>query len=293
MKNLNFLAVLITAICGFSHAQTYQNNTPTPGAATETRLSGCESGVQPGVQMSNITVPLTGTVGDPTKITIELGITSGWAGDVQIDLIAPSGDAMTLIRRMGATSNTGCGNSGDFVATNLLTFNSANTAPINLTGISGAIVIPGGFYAPTYGTAKYPGYFPKTMDSFLMGQNVSGIWRLVLYDFGTGDEAILDNWKISFAPGATLKTANVNVFQSAITLKQNPVGDQLLVNISESYKTLSFEIYDASGKLLKTEKISGKGKDLEINIHELSSGMYLLLPIKDGERQKTLEFIKK
>ena len=48
-----------------------------------------------------------------------------------------------------------------------------------------------------------------------------------------------------------------------------------------------------NGKLLKTEKISGKGKDLEINIHELSSGMYLLLPIKDGERQKTLEFIKK
>lgn len=293
MKKLNLLAILITAMCGLSNAQTYQNNTATGLAVAESRSSGCGMGVQPGVQMSDINVPISGIIGDPSKVTIEMGLSASWAGDVQIDLISPTGEAITLIRRLAASSNTACGNSGDFIPGNLLSFNSANTNPINLTGINGTIPIPAGFYAPSYGIAKYPAYIPGNLTTFFTGLSISGNWRLMLYDFGDGEPSIINNWKISFAPGATLKTSNVNVFVGGIILKQNPVDDQLLINVSDNFKTLLFEIYDASGKMLKTESISNKGKDFEINIQELVPGMYLLLPVKDGERQQAIEFIKK
>lgn len=293
MKKLNFLAICFTAMCSLTYAQTYQNTTPTAGAATETRSSGCGSGVQPGVQMSNITVPIAGTITHPDKVTIEMGISAAWAGDVAIDLIAPSGDAITLIRRIGASSNTACGNSGDFVAANLLTFNSVNTAPINLTGISGTIPIPGGFYAPSYGTAKYPAYFPVTMNTFLMGQSVAGVWRLIIYDYGTGDEALIDNWKISFAPGVFLKTNEGGVVTESIVLQENPVGDYLRIDVKNDFKNLVFNIYDASGKMVKSESASKSNNGVQLDVRTLSPGMYLLVPTKDGERQQSIKFIKK
>ena len=293
MKNLNILAICFTAMCSFTQAQTYLNNTPTEPGDAITRLGACGMSTQPGVQMNEITVPISGTISDPSKVTIDLGLNATWLGDVVVDIISPSGDAITLIRRLGGTSNTSCGNSGDFLAANILSFNSANVNPISLTGISGTVAVPAGNYAPSIGPSPYPTHNPVAMGPFLTGKSIAGKWRIIAYDYGQGDPSNLDRWQITFAPGALLKSNEGGVFSNDISLKQNPVQDQLLLDVQKDFKNLVFEIYDLSGKMIKKESMLNSRKDFNIDVRTLSPGMYLLIPVKDGEKQQTIKFIKK
>lgn len=291
MKKFNILAICFTAICSLTQAQTYQNNTPTAPGDGVTRLSGCGFGTQPGVQMNEITVPITGTIADPSKVTIDLGLVATWVGDVVIDVIAPNGEAITLIKRLGSSTNSGCGSGKAFAATNILSFNSANATVID-TGAAAA-TIPAGNYAPSYGTAPYPTHNPVAMGTFLTGKAISGKWRIIAYDYGQGDPSNVASWQISFAPGALLKSDGGGVYSNDISLQQNPVQDYLKLNVQKDFKSLVFEIYDASGKVVKKENTLNTRKDFNIDVRTLSPGMYLLIPIKDGERQQTIKFIKK
>lgn len=292
MKKLNILAICFTVVSSFTQAQTYPNNTPTDPGDGITRLGGCGMNTQAGVQMNEITVPIAGTIADPTKVTIELGLSASWLGDVVIDVITPSGDAITLIRRLGANSNTACGNSGDFIPGNILSFNSANANQINLTGISAAIPVPAGNYAPSYGAALYPTHNPVAMGPLLNGKSIAGKWRIIAYDYGNGDASFVDNWKLTFAPGALLKSDEGGVFSNDISLPQNPVQDYLKLNVQKDFKSLVFEIYDASGKMVKKEMMLNSRSDFNIDVRTLSPGIYILAPTKDGERKQTIKFIK-
>ena len=291
MKKLNILAICFTAFCSFSQAQTYQNNTPTAGAVAISRLGGCGANVQPGVEMNEITVPITGTISDPSKVTIDMGVFAYFLGDVTIDLIAPNGDAITFIRRLGASTFTACGSSKDFAAANILSFNSLNANPIDVaTTIS---PVPAGNYAPSLSLSSYPTHNPISMNTFLNGKSIAGKWRLILYDYGDGDLAAVDSWKITFAPGALLKSNEGGTFGNDISLQQNPVQDFLKLNVQKDFKNLIFEIYDASGKSVKKEIILRNNKDFEIDARTLSPGMYILNSVKDGERLQPIKFIKK
>lgn len=292
MKKLYFLAISFFALSSTFEAQTYQNNTPTADAVAETRSSGCGYGVQPGVQMSSITVPVVGNIVDGTKITINVGLTSNWLGDVTLDLINPQGQAITLIRRLGANLVTSCGDSSKFGGANILSFNADNTALIDFSILSTA-TIPAGNYAPTYGNAPYPTHNPGTLAAFFPGKKLDGEWRLIIYDYGKGEPSTIASWQIIVANGATLKSNEAGVFGNEISLKQNPVQDQLLLDVKEDFKNLIFEIYDASGKAVKKEAMLNGRNDFNIDVRTLSPGMYLLIPIKDGERLQTIKFIKK
>jgi len=291
MKKLNFLAICFTAICSFTQAQTYQNATPTAGAVATSKLGGCGANTQPGVEMNEIIVPIAGTIADPTKVTIDLGLVAPWLGDVTVDIIAPNGEGITLIRRLGASTLAACGSSKTFAAANLLSFNSANASPINVA--SAATPIPAGNYAPSYGTALYPTHNPVAMTTFLTGKAIAGKWRVILYDYGDGDLANLASWQITFAPGALLKSNEGGVFSNDISLQQNPVEDFLKLNVQKDFKNLVFEIFDASGKMIKKESMVNSRSDFNIDVRTLSPGIYLLVPIKDGERKQTIKFIKK
>ena len=292
MKKLNLLIICFTAGCSFSQAQTYQNITATTPVDGLYRLGGCGSDTQPGVHMSDITVPLAGTIVDGTKITFNLSLTSLWLGDVVADVITPSGDAITLIRRIGATSNQNCGDSSAFIAANILSFNALNLLPIDAGAIADAQPIPAGNYKPSLSAAKYPTHNPVGMNPFLSGQALNGTWRLVIYDYGVGDAANINSWQIVVGAGATMKTIESGVFGSDITLKQNPVQDYLNLNVQKDFKNLIFEVYDVSGKMIKKESMVNSRKDFNIDVRTLSPGMYLLIPVKDGERQQTIKFIK-
>ena len=293
MKKLYFLAICFMALSSFLKAQTYQNTTATDMADGVSRLSGCGFGTQPGVQMSEIAVPLTGTIVDASKITINLSLNAIWLGDVVVDLISPSGEAITLIRRIGGIFNNSCGDSSSFVQANILGFNSSNVNLIDAAAVGGGIAIPAGNYAPTYGAAPYPKHNPGDMSTFFNGKVLNGNWRLILYDSGSGEPSNINSWQIVIGAGATLKSNEAGVFGSGISLKQNPVEDQLMIKMENDFKSLVFEIYDISGKIVKKENVLRSNTDLKIDATNLSPGMYLLIPVKDGERQQAIKFIKK
>lgn len=293
MKKLNFLALGLILSVGFSQAQTYQNNTATEPVDGITRLGVCGGQTDPGVNMSLINVPLTGSIIDPSKITVNLSISANWLGDVAAELITPSGEAITLIRRIGALSITSCGDSSSFVAGNILGFNSANTSPIDHTAVGVGVAIPAGNYAPSYGTAKFPNHHPGVMSTFLNGKQLNGNWRLIIYDYGTTDPTILNSWQIIVGAGATLKSSETGTFGSEISIKQNPVDDYLMVDVTDDFKSLNLEIYDASGKRIKSESLLRNAKNIQLDVRNLAPGMYLLIPVKDGERKQAIKFIKK
>lgn len=274
--------------------QTYQNTTPATPVDGVPRVAGCGGVTQPGVNMSQIIIPgtLTGSIVDPSKITVNLSIGANWLGDVAVELVSPSGEAITLIRRIGAALFISCGDSSSFVPANILGFNSANTSPIDAGAVGVGIPIPAGNYAPTYGTAKFPIHHPGNMATFLTGKVIAGAWTLIVYDYGATDPTTLNSWQIVVGSGA-LKTGESATFGSEISLKQNPVEDQLLIAVNETFKSLNLEVYDASGKIVKKENMLNGVNDLRMDVRGLSPGMYLLIPVKDGERKQAIKFIKK
>ncbi|KIA90755.1 T9SS type A sorting domain-containing protein [Kaistella jeonii] len=292
MKKFYFLAISLIASNFFLQAQIFQNTTATAAVDAITRSTGCGFGTQPGVNMSDIAIPLAGTIADPTKITINLAISAVWLGDVTVDIVSPQGEAITLIRRIGASINSSCGDSSSFIAANILSFNSGNTGLIDAASIAMGVPVPSGNYAPTLSAASYPSHNPVNMTPFLTGKTLNGTWRMVVYDYGQGDASSVASWQIVVSPGALLKSNEGGVFSNDISLQQNPVKDFLKLNVQKDFKNLVFEIYDASGKAVKQESRSNSAKDFDIDVRTLSPGMYLLIPIKDGERKQTIKFIK-
>lgn len=295
MKKLNFFALCLFLGAGFSQAQTFQNTTPTTAIDGVTRLGGCGGQTQPGVEMNKITIPntITGNITNPTKFTVNLDISAAWLGDVAVELITPAGEAITLIRRIGAGAITSCGDSSSFVAGNILSFNSANPAPIDHLAVGVGIAIPAGNYLPSYGPAKFPNHHPGEMGAFLTGKQLAGDWRLIIYDYGTTDPTTLNSWQIVLGAGVNLKTSETITIGSEISLKQNPVQDYLHIDVTNDFKSLELEIYDASGKIVKNENLLRNAKNVQVDVRNLTPGMYLLTPVKDGERKQAIKFIKK
>lgn len=295
MKKLNILAICFTVICSLTQAQTYQNTTATTPVDGITREGSCGGLTQPGVNMSKITIPntITGNITDPSKFTVNLGISAAWLGDVAVELITPSGEAITLIRRIGAVNLNSCGDSSSFIAGNILGFNSANTSPIDAAAVGVGLPIPAGNYAPSYSTAKFPNHHPGVMSTFLTGKQIRGDWRLIIYDYGSGDPTTLNSWQIVLGAGVNLKANETITFGSEISLKQNPVEDYLMVDVTNDFKSLNLDIYDASGKKVSSENLLRNTKNIQIDVRNLAPGMYLLTPVKDGERKQAIKFIKK
>lgn len=292
MKKFNFLALCLLLFTTFSQAQTYQNATATDPADANNRAGGCGFNTQPGVQMSDITIPIEGTIQDPSKLTVNLSLSAEWLGDVVVELVAPSGEAITLIRRIGANMNSSCGDSSNFALENILGFNSSNTNPIDAISGSTTFNIPAGNYAPTYGLAKFPQHHPGDMQTFLNDKILNGNWRLILYDYGTGEPSTLHSWQIVIASGV-LNTAEAGTFGSEMSLRQNPVEDDLLIDINSNFSSLEFEIYDMTGKLVKQENVAHNNTNINLDASDLSSGIYILKATKDGVKTQSIKFVKK
>lgn len=278
------------------NAQLYTNSTPSATAdAVDITGSGittaCGINVQPAIKASVINVPITGTISDPTKVTIHLSLVAAWGGDVAVDLLTPDSKVITIIKRLGAGSNVSCGSSVDFVSTNTLSFNSTNTSTILTT----TNPIPAGNYLPTGDTSIYPLHNVISLDTFLNGKLVNGNWKLYVYDYGVGDPVNINSWSLQFDAGALLKTTDVGgVFGNIVSIKENPVKDNLLISINKKdFRNMKLDIFDGTGKLITSENLLKGKSDLSLDVSFLSPGMYLLVPIVDGEKTQALKFIKK
>lgn len=279
--------------CGLASAQTYSFNTVTPipdGAGTS-----CASGATSiGNVVTTINVPLTPAITDPTKVTINLDLVHTWLGDVVAKLGTPSGASCALIKRMGATSDTSCGDSSDFASGNILSFNAANTTTINVVTPGSTQSIPAGSYAPTAGASTFPTDIPLcNLSTFLNGVVVNGNWTMTLYDNGEEDTGSLNSWQIIFSTGFDLDTQDF-LFTKRISVLGNPFTENLNLKLNEPGDTV-LRIYSIDGREVFTKSYAANDVSQNINIDSSSwqQGIYLLVPEVEGRKLNAIKLAKK
>lgn len=281
-------------VCGVINAQTYSFTTSTPIPDGVTAASGCGSGTTPGSVVTTINVPLTATITDPTKVTINLDLTHVWLGDVVAKLSTPSGANCALIKRAGAALDDACGDSSDFGAGNILSFNAANTTTMNVATPGSAASIPAGSYAPTGGTSTFPSTIPLcNLSTFLNGVAVNGNWTMTFYDHGNGDTGTVNAWQLIFTTGFDLNTQDF-IFMKKISVLGNPFNEQLTLKMNEASNSTILRIYSIDGKEVFTRDYSNADPSQNISIETSSwqKGIYLLIPEIDGKRLNAIKVAK-
>ncbi|WP_447635963.1 proprotein convertase P-domain-containing protein [Flavobacterium microcysteis] len=279
--------------CGLTNAQTYSFNTVTP--IPDGVGSSCASGATSiGNVVTTINVPISATITDPTKVTINLDLVHTWLGDVVAKLGTPGGTSCALIKRMGSTTDTSCGDSSDFATGNVLSFNAANTTTINVVTPSAVQSIPAGSYAPTGGTSSFPTDAPLcNLTTFLNGVAVNGNWTMTLYDNGNEDTGSLNSWQIIFSTGFDLDTKDF-LFTKRISVLGNPFTETLTLKLNEPGDTL-LRIYSIDGREVFTTSYDANDVSQNITIDSSSwqQGIYLLIPEVGGHKLNAIKLAKK
>jgi subtilisin-like proprotein convertase family protein len=281
MKTIFLLASL--CLFGSMQAQMYQNSIPV-NVPDATHVTGdCASGTAAGNASRVINVPISDTITDPSKVTINLNIAHTWLGDVVAELRTPSGSNCALIKRLGAISSAACGSSANFVAGNTLSFNSSNSITIPYTGLTSSDNIPAGIYSPIEGndSTHYPQTIPLcNLHTFLDGVSILGNWALVMYDHGVGDVGSIQSWQIVFAPGFGDPISNVGIDQeiilsNSLTILGNPFKEQLsLVFNAQNAAKAILHVYAMDGKEVYEKSMSSIHVGGVMNIETSSWGKW-------------------
>ncbi|WDF46325.1 proprotein convertase P-domain-containing protein [Chryseobacterium sp. KACC 21268] len=286
MNKKLFFAILLSGALG---AQTFSNTTLT--AIPDNSTAGVTS---------SIPVSLVETISDPSKVSVKLALTHTWSGDVTVGLVVPGGattGAIALIKRVGSTTATGVGSSANFGSANVLTFNSAATAPISTVGLLTGDNIPAGTYLPSVSATTNPAdYTVANLSTLFTGLAVNGTWSLKLFDSVASDTGSLNNWQVVFDPGTFLGVNTSIVSTPGLSVLGNPFKETLNLKVNTSAKDVKFDIYSMDGKKVYSynqNASKNSSGDLKIPTESWTSGMYILTPIVNGERLMTIKLIKK
>jgi subtilisin-like proprotein convertase family protein len=190
MKKTTLLILSLLHLAGYLKAQQFPNLGPV--AFIDGASFTC--GSLPGsLVTSDINVPMTGTIVNPSAVVISVNLSHTWVGDIQLELVAPDGTSCYLMNRIG---NGTCGSNSNFNSANTLNFSSAYTTsiPTGNTNYS----VPAGNYAPTVGNA---GGSTPNLGTFLTGKQVNGNWTLRGRDVTMGDVGQITNWSFTIGPG--------------------------------------------------------------------------------------------
>ena len=153
-------------------------------------------------------VSASGLGGDITAVSVTLhGISHSWVGDLNLLLVAPNGQAVALLRRLGR-NDLGFGHSDNFSNAEI-TFSATAAATVPATGVT-SNVIPDGSYLPsgidnTSSFAPAPaGPYASDLTAFngpAAGRN--GGWRLYLSDHAPGDfGSVAGGWTLHISTTA-------------------------------------------------------------------------------------------
>jgi subtilisin-like proprotein convertase family protein len=147
----------------------------------------------PGEVTASINIPLSATIKDPTKVTIELELQHTSCGDLVVEFYSSSGvSGGALIRR----GNNGV--YGDFLKGQFFRFTSGNTTPIDFS----KNILTGGDYRPTEGTNPIPVLQLCNLNTYLNNTSIKGDWKIKVSDYDFVDTGKLLSWKITFNEGA-------------------------------------------------------------------------------------------
>ncbi|MBC7862145.1 MAG: T9SS type A sorting domain-containing protein, partial [Bacteroidia bacterium] len=205
---------------------------------------------------------------DALQNTWYVAVFSGWGG-------APNG-----LGGLYKTTNRGTSwtkiNNLDRVTS--ITFNPSNASEIYMTTEQDGLWISSNINAttPTFTqVTNYPFRQPERV--FFNPYNTSEIW---VTSFGNGMKM------------GTLTTSGIKFEEKEnISVFPNPAKDELNIDLSVlSGKNVLAEIYDVSGRLVKTELLNGKGVQ-QISIQTLDKGCYFL-KVKSQEKVYSVSFVR-
>ncbi len=179
---------------------------------------------------STITVPNIANSGRVGKVVVSLiNVEHLNSSDIGVLLVPPSGPASILMRDVGGTANlqpVGVGDTNDV----RLTFDrDAATALANGTQLTTSTNLP----ADAFGGVDFPapapaGPYNVSMDTFLGGQ-VSGDWKLYVYDIGFTNYAtsqISGGWTLKIIPAPVVSAiANTSTPEDTSTSVAFSVSD--------------------------------------------------------------------
>lgn len=170
---------------------------------------------------SVINVPLTGAIIDPNLITISISLSHTFAADIVATLISPNGNSFILLNHAGA--------GGNFVNTNVLSFN--NTATQYITGTNSPI--PAGTYLPS----SLIGY-PVANLADLYAENVNGNWTLLVQDISGADTGFLASWSINFGANSIGSIGKVGIGTSTPQSNLDVNGSMIVRGINSQSTAL-------------------------------------------------------
>lgn len=130
------------------------------------------------------------------------------------------------------------------------------------------------------------------------GSNASGAAGSVSYSVGQIDYSqkgsglpVMEGVQQAFEI-MTLSVNSAVANTEGIKLYPNPFQDFLYLELPvKDFQDAEFQLFDSSGKLLRTEKI--KNSKSEFNFSSLPSAMYLFNIIENGRSIKSFKIIKK
>lgn len=283
MKTNLFFAMLLGSLLG---AQTFSNVALT--AIPDNSTVGSQS---------DIAVALVQTIADASKVTVNVDLTHTWCGDITVALVVPGSTgigANALIKRLGSTTATGVGSSTNFLAGNVLSFNSLATSLIE-PPVGTNLSVPAGTYLPTASATLIPtDYTVANLNTLFNNLAVNGTWSLKLFDNAAGDTGSLNNWQIVFNTGAFLGVDTQSISNPGLSVMQNPFQETLNLQVNTTVKDLKFDIYSMDGKKVYSYKqLSTINGELKVPTANWSPGIYILKPMVNGQSLMSIKLIKK
>lgn len=161
--------------------------------------------------LSQFDIPVSGTAGVVTSLnSVTLTLEHTWVGDTAIEIYSPDGTFVSLASPPDARSSNYNGTYTFVVDPTKQTIAEAST------GLASTSDIPSGEYAPSSyaGTANGP----RTNYSGFVGDQVDGVWSLLIGDFLEGNTGTLVSWSfdVSYSvvpePGTAVAIAGVAGF---------------------------------------------------------------------------------
>ena len=216
---VSWLLALVLAASFPAHAASFTAAGAFPAAIPDNNATGISR-----------TFNVSGATGTLTSISVAVGLTHPFAGDVRLRLEAPNGTGFDLVNRIGQTGsgfgdNSNYGTTYTFVDEN---FAGAGDIWAAAAGVNAGAVIPGGNYRTTGSGSSAATNLLAAFSGLSVGQ-INGNWSLQAYDLAPGDigsvtSAVLT---LTFAKAnqtITFNTQSGQTYSPGGTFNINPVA---------------------------------------------------------------------
>jgi len=182
-------------------------------------------------------------------INVVFQLTHTWLADLEVTLTSPNGTTITLL-------NQPCDDLDDV------------DVSFDDKGLAQSC---NGFLPPALlGTIK-----PEEKLSNFVGEDLNGDWTLTVNDMFSGDGGSIDSFGLELCYEKTLSVNETSV--SDFKIFPNPSSGQVKISLNQNIgEELNVEIIDLNGRILKSFSLEKTSNQVNLNLSDLSSGVYFV-----------------